>query len=324
MIVHEGDIARRLSGKNVVITGGAGFIGSHLADACVAAGASVVILDNLSEAKEPQQTQAVRFVRGDIEDYDAVARALQGADFVLHHAAIASVPECSRLPKQAFHVNSAAFVNVLEALRAAASKATVVFASSAAVYGRTAVPTLFREDAAPQPYSVYGMSKLAGEMAARSYRDVYGLDVRVLRYANIFGPRQPRYIMFDMYNKVHAAVDRIEVIGSGKQERDFLYIDDAVRYTLALLVAAEPLPHALNIGSGIATSVLDVARTVAKAMNREDLRLECTGSSWQGDVDYLLCDTQTAHALAGAPKVPLLEGVERFVRWMKARDHQPA
>lgn len=322
--MQEGDIARRLNGKNVVITGGAGFIGSHLADACVAAGASVLIFDNLSESKQPHPAESVRFVRGDIADYEAVAQAVDGADFVLHHGAIASVPECSRLPKQAFNVNSDAFVNVLEALRVAGSKATAVFASSAAVYGRTAAPTLFRQDATPQPYSVYGMSKLSGEMAARSYRDVYGIDVRVLRYANIFGPRQPRYIMFDMYNKVRAAADCIEVIGSGKQERDFLYIDDAVRYTLALLTVSEPLGVPLNIGSGIATSVLDVARTVAKAMNREDLRLECTGSSWQGDVDYLLCDTKSAHALAGPPKVSLLEGVERFVRWMKARDHQPA
>lgn len=324
MIVNEGDIARRLNGKNVVITGGAGFIGSHLSDACVAAGAKVIVFDNLSEAKEPQPTNALHFLCGDIRDYNAVARALEGADFVLHHGAIASVPECSRLPKLAFDVNSAAFVNVLEVMRIMRSKATVLFASSAAVYGRTAVPTSFHENATPQPYSVYGMSKFAGEMAATSYRDVYGVDVRVLRYANIFGPRQPRYIMFDMYNKVRAAMDQIEVIGSGKQERDFLYIDDAVRYTLALLVAPESLTHPLNIGSGVATSVLDVARTVAKAMGREDLQMVCTGSSWQGDVDYLLCDTRSAHALAGSPRVPLLEGVERFVDWMKERDRQPA
>lgn len=305
-----------LRGAQVLVTGGAGFIGSHLVRACVDAGALLRVFDNLSEAEQPAPERNVIFIKGDVRDAGALDKALDGVDYVLHHAAIASVPRCSQEPKLAFDVNTAAVTNVLESLRKSGSSAKIVFASSAAVYGLAHEPRIFPEDAPPNPHSVYGMTKYAGECILRSYREVYGLDARVVRYANVFGPRQPRYIMFDMYNKVRAATDTVEVIGSGRQQRDFVYVEDAVRYTLAFLAADTPPATVLNIGSGNATSVLDVAATMCAEMNRPNLELRCTGESWLGDVDYLLCDVARAQEFAGTPRISLSAGIRSFIRWM--------
>jgi len=175
----------------VVVTGGAGFIGSHLVARLLDEGAEVTVLDNLSGGKLENLSGVVddiQFIKDDIRDFDAVKRAVEGADTVFHEAAIASVPRSIEDPETSYEVNITGTVNVLVAARDAGVR-RIVFASSSSVYGDT--PTLPQHEEMPTlPTSPYGETKLAGETYFKSFADVYGLETVCLRYFNVFGPRQ--------------------------------------------------------------------------------------------------------------------------------------
>lgn len=312
------EFSSKLGGATVAVTGGAGFIGSHLVDACLEAGARVRVLDDLSHSTPPAPREGVEFRLGDVRDASSIKWALRGADFIMHHAAIASVPECNVRPHDAFNVNAFAFANLLESVRKSCGHARLLLASSAAVYGAAPKPTLFGEGSQVAPHSVYAASKYAAECMANAYGTTYGTNVRIVRYTNVYGPRQPRYIMYDMYNKIVQANGSVEVVGSGNQQRDFLYVDDAVHYTLAVLTA-DAGSDVVNVGSGTATRILDVVAALCRALGRADVSLSCTGKSWPGDVDYLLCDVGRIRCLAGTPRTALLSGIASFVAWAKNR-----
>jgi len=299
-----------------LVTGAAGFIGSHLTDELLARGWEVIAVDSLADGSSSNLDPRARFVQADLPK-SRLDEALEGVDLVLHYAAIASVPRSSNEPYAAFSTNVQGTIGLAESVRAVSPKATLVFASSAAVYGSHRTPTLCSEDDVPAPASIYGASKLAAEFGLLALRESFGLDVRIVRYANVYGPRQPRYIMYDMYHKIRRSNGTVAVLGSGKQLRDFIFVDDAVTATLA--VAARPANSEVkpiyNIGTGVSTSVLDVAAYVASAMGRPDIHFEVTQSSWIGDVDYLLLDPARIRDDIPAP-VTVDEGVRRFVAWI--------
>jgi UDP-glucose 4-epimerase len=300
-----------------LVTGAAGFIGSHLTNALVQRGWEVVAVDSLAAGSLAYVDPAARFVQVDVRDRPAMIGLVENVDLVLHHGAIASVPQSSDDPYAAFDCNVQGTICLAEAIRASSPHATFVFASSAAVYRAQKSPTACREEDLPAPCSVYGASKLAAEAGLLALRASYGLDVRVLRYANVYGPRQLRYIMFDMYHKVRTSNGTVRVLGSGRQLRDFIFIDDAVSVTLAVATGRIETGRApiFNVGTGISTSALDVASHVARAMGRPEIRFETTQSSWIGDVDYLLLDPSRTREYLGTP-VPVEEGIRRFVDWM--------
>lgn len=300
-----------------LVTGAAGFIGSHLTDELLRRGWEVIAVDSLADGARANVHPAARFIRADLR-HDALPESLRGLDLVLHHAAMASVPRCSDDPYAAFDTNVLGTIGLAECVRAASPQATFVLASSAAVYGPRRTPTPCKEEDMPAPSSIYGASKLAAEVGLLALRASYGFDVRILRYANVYGPRQPRYIMYDMYHKIRDSNGTVEVLGSGKQLRDFIFIDDAVTVTLAVADRAreDEAAPVYNVGTGISTSVLDVAGRVAAAMGRSNLAFETTQSSWIGDVDYLLLDPARTHKYLSTP-VQVEEGIDRFVRWIE-------
>jgi len=259
---------------NVLVTGGAGFIGSHLVDALVAAGNHVRVLDNFSSGTWENLKRSlshIEVVQGDVRDSEAVRRAVAGCEVIFHEAAIASVPLSFERPELVLDVNVGGTQNVLEAARAAGAR-RLVFASSCAVYGEPAELPL-SETAPLQPGSPYAESKLAGELACRDMAATTGeLACVCLRYFNVFGPRQdPSCDYSGVIARFAEAARRgapCTVYGDGRQTRDFIYVADVVRANLLGASCALRDGQPVNVGSGVETSVLDILRALEAVIDR--------------------------------------------------------
>lgn len=248
------------AGTSVLVTGGAGFIGSHIAD-MVVDHADVRILDDLSRGSRDHVPDQATLIEGDIRDEDTVERAMDGIDFLFHEAGLVSVPESLERPMDCHEINGTATVRLLEAGRRNDSR--VVIASSAAIYGHPGhVPV--PEDASKDPQSPYGIEKLSADHYVQTYAAQYGLDAVALRYFNVYGPRQSG----GQYSGVISAfVDQarnggpITVEGDGEQTRDFIHVDDVVDANLraATIDSAET---AFNVGTGTSVTINELAETV--------------------------------------------------------------
>ena len=257
-----------------LVTGGCGFIGSHLVEALVAQGSAVRVLDNLSSGRRANLDAVrdrVEIVEGDVRDADAVRRAMRGVRHVYHEAALVSVPASIERPAENHAINLTGTVNVLEAAREA-GVARLVFASSASVYGDA--PELpARESATAAPASPYALAKAAGEAYLRLYAAVYGLETVSLRYFNVYGPRQDPGSMYSgVIARFCEAVRRGEpptVFGDGRQTRDFVFVADVVEANLrAARTPGLGRGEVMNVGTGTRVSLLDLLETLGALTGR--------------------------------------------------------
>lgn len=298
----------------ILVTGGAGFIGSHVVDQLVAMGHKATVLDNLQAGKAENLRQVrgrIRFVRDDLRDPRGVARAVRGNEGVIHIGANASVPYSVENPRYDFETNAGGTLNLLEACRKHKVR-RVLYASSAAVYGEPAYTPM--DEAHPlRPISPYGASKLAGERMGFVYREAYGLDFAAARIFNIYGPRQPRYVMADLYHKLKRDPHRLEVLGDGTQVRDPCYVSDAVGALWLLFRKGE---GCTNVAAGAPTTVRHIAEGLV-ARVAPGARIVYTGKSWAGDIKALIADTRKLRRMGWKPEVSLEEGLNRFVEWME-------
>ncbi|MGA8757560.1 MAG: SDR family NAD(P)-dependent oxidoreductase [Stellaceae bacterium] len=296
-----------------LVTGGAGFIGSHLVDALIGDGHSVRVLDNLTSGSLKNIPVKAVFIKGDITDPEVVAQALEGVDGCFHLAAIASVEQCKRDWLRTHQVNLTGAINVFDAVRRAstAGKLPIVYASSAAVYGNYGAEPA-REEGRALPLSAYGADKLGCEMQARAAGLAYGLCTVGLRFFNIYGPRQdPR----SPYSGVIAIfLDRlrrgepIEIFGDGNQVRDFTYVSDAVGAAKRAMAAASPSAPVFNICTGSGTTIrrlaemtADLCQTALVARHRP---ARC------GEVPVSIGDpTRAARELGFGARIDLLQGL---------------
>jgi UDP-glucose 4-epimerase len=300
----------------VLVTGGAGFIGSHLASALLEQGQSVRILDNFSTGSR-SNLQVLRdeaeIVEGDIQSYERVNRAVTGCEIVFHQAALPSVPRSIQDPLTSNATNVIGTLNVLLASRDHDVK-RVILASSSSVYG--ANPSLRkREDDQTLPISPYATAKLAGENYARSFHQVYGLETVALRYFNVFGPRQdpnseysaviPRFI-------IQLAAGEFPIIfGDGKQSRDFTYVDNVVEANLRA-VDAPAAGEVYNVACGERTTLNDLCGELRDILQTDVESVHTAARA--GDVQHSLADISKARqALGYAPSVGLREGLELTV-----------
>ncbi len=310
-----------------VVTGGAGFIGSHLVEHLVTAagGHRVTVLDNFSTGKRENLApwaDRIRIVEGSVTDPDACREAIAGADFVLHQAALPSVPRSLRDPMASHEANTTGTLNVLIAARDAHVK-RVVYAASSSAYGNTAeLPK--REDMLPRPMSPYAAAKYAGEQYCRAFHASFGLGTIALRYFNVFGPRQdpasqyaaviPKFIVCAQSGESPT------IFGDGEQTRDFTFVRNVVR---ANLLACEARPAALgeayNVGCGERVSVNALWRKIRDMLGSTvEARFE---PSRTGDVRDSLASLDRVRAmLSYTPVVGLDDGLRETVRALTGRE----
>ena len=309
-----------ISGARVLVTGGAGFVGSNLAEQFAEMGAHVRVLDNLSTGNLRNiDGLDVEFVEGDIRDLDAVLKAADGIDYVLHHAAVASVPESTRDPLGSSDVNISGTLNVLEA-SARQDVKRMVFASSASVYGQGDNAPI-TETLPIKPCSPYAASKAAGEAMCHAYASSMGVETVSLRYFNIFGKRQdPRShyagvipVFIDSLRKGEPAV----IFGDGLQTRDFVFVDDVVQANLLACLQPDISMAAFNIGHGRSVSIMELAEGIATAMNLSLVMKHLPIRV--GDVRHSLADITLARtALGYSPKTTFAQGLSQTIDWFEA------
>jgi nucleoside-diphosphate-sugar epimerase len=302
-----------------LVTGGAGFIGSHITEELVRRGHSVIVLDDLSSGKEANLTHLagkVDFVKGSICDAEVVASACRGADYVLHLAARTSVPRSVLEPIQTNHVNIDGTLNVLIAARDAKVK-RVVFAASSSAYGETAeLPK--RETMEPSPISPYGVTKLVGELYARVCGRVYGLENVSLRFFNVFGPRQdPTSQYSGVLSRFITALltgSQPVVYGDGEQSRDFTYIANVVDASLRACEAPGASGKVFNVGTGTRFTLNETLRLLEKISGRNaQARYD---PPRPGDIRDSLADVSLAKKILGyKPSVPFEDGLKRTWEW---------
>jgi len=308
-----------------LVTGGAGFIGSHLVERLLADGARVRVLDNFSTGARANLGFAPRFrrhlevLRGDIRNLSVVLRAARGARVIFHQAAMRSVPRSVKDPLGANANNVNGTLNVLEAARRCRVP-RVVYASSSSVYGdRPDLPK--REDQSPAPVSPYAASKAAGEQYAAIWTRLYGVETVGLRYFNVFGPRQdpkseyaaviPRFILWGLSRRP------LEIHGDGTQSRDFTYIDNVVEANILAAKAPAVPGEVFNVGCGRRVSLLEIVAKLEAIVGR---RLERRHTpSRAGDVPHTLADVAKAKRLLGyVPLVDFDEGFRRTVEHFRS------
>lgn len=296
----------------VLITGGAGFLGSALANALAAQQQEVLALDDLSAGDPERLDKRVLFHRGDVRDRPKLWTLLQGVDCVYHLAARVLVAESVLYPREYNEVNVGGTVALLEACRDV-GVARIVLASSGAVYG-VQEPQPVAEDARPQPQSPYAVSKLAAEYYLHTIGALWGLSTVALRIFNAYGPGQtlppshapvvPRFL------RQALGKGSLVIFGNGDQTRDFVYVDDVVRALIAAADAPDIERRTLNVGSGVQTSIVDLARLIVQLTGSQSNILHSSADS--GGISRLQADLTLARQLLSyAPQVALEEGLRR-------------
>ncbi|MCK6505469.1 NAD-dependent epimerase/dehydratase family protein [Myxococcota bacterium] len=315
----------------VLVTGGAGFIGSHLVGALRARGDEVVVLDNLDDTYDParklenlraegvsEQPGPARLVLGDLRDEVALHQALRGVDAVVHLAAVAGVRDSLLDPLRYESINVRGTVALLEAMRQAGCR-RLVFASSSSVYGARDDDALFsEEDRADRPVSPYAATKRAGELLCHAAHATWGLEVSCLRFFTVYGPRQRPAMAIARFVQLALAGQPLPLYGDGSSVRDYTFVGDAVRGVLAAL----DRPHGfdvINLGCGDPIRLDALAAAIGQAALVE-VRVEHLPEQ-PGDVPRTHADIRRAQAVLGwRPQVDIVSGLRAYVDWVRARD----
>jgi UDP-glucose 4-epimerase len=301
-----------LNWKRIVVTGGAGFIGFHLCKRLSDLTSNLTIYDNLSSGKmeNVKDVGKVKFVKGDILDLKKLC-SVEKADLIYHLAAQVIVPYSMENPLMDFETNAKGTLYVLE--KARKDDARLVFASSAAVYGNPAqLPTT--EEYGFHPVSCYGLSKVVGEEYCGMYKDQYGLDITIMRLANVYGLRC-HGVIHDFLDKIAKNPGKLEIIGTGLQSRDFVHVSDAVDALVTVGLDESTNGKTYNIGFGTTTKIIDLAKLMLKILNMQNKTfITTTGVSWQGDIDTIWFDiSKTKKELNWNPKVSLEDSIKEVI-----------
>jgi UDP-glucose 4-epimerase len=308
----------------VLVTGGAGFIGSHLVDALTRRESKVVVLDNLSSGKRENISHWMgnpnfTFHLGDCLNPGEVERAISGCGTVHHLAANPEVRIGALDPRIDFEQNIVATYNILEAMRRSEEAERILFTSTSTVYGEAKLlPT--PEDYAPlQPISTYGASKLACEAMVSAYCHTFGIQGVVYRFANIVGSRSRHGVIYDFIRKLKENPHELEVLGDGTQTKSYLIVDDCIEAFLFGSEHAEGRFEVFNVGSRDQVNVLEIAEVVSQEMGLKDVDLKITGGveggrGWLGDVKEMLLDASKLEKLGWAPRHSGLESVRKAAK----------
>jgi UDP-glucose 4-epimerase len=309
-------------GRRVLVTGGAGFIGSSLVDRLLADGHHVVAYDNFSTGRRSflsgaERHPAFRLIEGDTLDLQALTRAADGVDVVFHLAANADVRFGTDHPKRDLEQNTIATFNVLEAMRANGIR-RIAFSSTGSVYGETHVfPT--PEDAPfPVQTSLYGASKLAGESLIQAYGSGFGIEGCIFRFVSILGERYTHGHVFDFYRSLRSDPARLRVLGNGKQRKSYLYIQDCIDAMLLAMRTRRGEVQIYNLGTDEYCEVNDSIGWITQRLGVSPV-LEYTGGErgWIGDNPFIFLDCSKIRALGWQPRLTIREGIVRTLEFLQ-------
>lgn len=306
-----------------LVTGGAGFIGSHLVDYLINKGKTVRVIDNLSSGSMDHldrwsDDQRMELLEVDLLDRAALDGAIKGCDEVYHLAANPEVNAKNASPEDHFRQNIEATFNLLEAMRRSGEQKFIAFTSSSTVYGEAEIiPT--REDYGPLvPISLYGASKLACEALLTAYASMYGFRAIIYRLANVVGPRSNHGVIYDFVHKLRDSPDELEVLGDGSQSKSYLFVDDCINGIMKGIKRGNRV-DIYNIGSWGRTNVLEIAETVKDEMGLSEARIRLTGGvdggrGWKGDVKIMQLDMQELKSVGWTPKYGSAEAIRLTAR----------
>jgi UDP-glucose 4-epimerase len=305
------------------VTGGAGFIGSHIVDRLAQVAANVTIYDNFSTGRKRfishhAGNSKVRVVHADVLDSERLNKEMAGCDFVFHLQANADVRGGMQLTRVDLEQNTIATWNVLEAMRINEIK-RIVFASSATVYGE---PNVFPtpESYASVQTSLYGASKLAGEAMVQAYSEYFGITCYIFRFVSWIGERYSHGVIFDFIKKLRTNTQMLEILGDGKQRKSYLDVIDGVSGIFHAVEHANELKNVFNLGHDEFMNVLDLADIVVEELGLKRVRYLTTGGErgWLGDSPFVHLDTTKIKALGWQPQVSIEQGIRNTVRYLRA------
>jgi len=316
-----------LKDKRILVTGGAGFIGSHLVDKLLEINNTVIVYDNFDDfytGKEQNiqhslQNKRFKLIRDDVLNYEALASAMNGVEVVFHEAAQCGIRYCIKNPQKAHNVNVTGTLNVLMAAKQTDVK-KIVFASSSGIFG---IPHYVPMDEKhpTNPDSPYGVSKLAAEKYCQVFHEVYGMNVVSLRYFSVYGPRgRPDQVIYAFTATITKNGNPV-IYGDGTQTRDFTYVSDVVEATILAAECDEASGEIFNIGYGKETSINKVAAMVIEKLGRTGWTQPLYKDSYRGEFPRTLAGNAKARRVLGwNPRVDLDEGLDVFIEWfMKTR-----
>ncbi len=310
---------------DILVTGGAGFIGSHVVDTLVSQGHNVVVVDNLSSAttdyiKPHIDSGRVKFFQKDIRDLDFLLDDLPPISMIYHLAADPNVQMSVGNPVESYDINVTGTLNLLEAMRQRDIPRMFFASSGGTLYGE--VETFPIPESEPlRPISPYGASKAASEMYLSAYAGAYGLKIVSGRYANIFGPRSNHGVTYDFFYKLKDDPSHLEILGDGTQQKSYLFVSDCVEASLLLGSRLDSQKRAydyFNVGSEEWFTVTELAQILVEVMGLSDVQFEYTGGDrgWVGDVPKVLLEVKKIKTLGWESMVPFKDGVKLYVEWL--------
>lgn len=312
--------------KKVLVTGGAGFIGSHLCEKLASLGSSITIFDNFSSGRYENiknilklYADKVCLLKGDCTRDDDIKKATTDVNVVFHFAANPEVRLELNDPETCFRQNICATYVLLEALRQTSDVGKIIFASTSAVYGDAHIIPTPESYGSLKPVSIYGASKLASEALISSYANLYNFGAVILRFANIIGPRSQHGVIHDFLNKLRKNREELEILGDGTQSKSYLYVDDCISATLTACEGRGSQVKIFNVGSEDWITVLRIAEIVVEEMELKNIKFQFTGGvnggrGWKGDTKKMLLDISKLKALGWKPKYKSEEAVRQAIK----------
>jgi UDP-glucose 4-epimerase len=315
-----------LKNKRILVTGGCGFIGSHLVDRLIELENEVTVVDNLSAStmeyiERYMNNKGFEFVQGDIREKKVLQENCADKDAVFHFAANPDVKLSVNEPHMDFSINVNGTMNLLEAMRLNDVGLLVFASSGGTIYGDVEVyPT--PESYIMKPISIYGASKAACEMYISAYSECYNMKGVSLRYANIYGPRSIHGVMHDFFWKLKKNSRELEILGDGKQNKSYMYISDCIKATMKIteyIINSERNYDAFNVGVSDQIEVKKIAEIIADELKLHDVQFSYTGGKkgWKGDVHRMLLDITKLEELGWKPKIELEDGIRMYIRWLQ-------
>ena len=307
------------------ITGGAGYIGSHLADRLLEWGNQVTVFDNFSTGQhrflqQAHTSEKFKLIKGDLLDKNDLQKAMANHDFIFHLAANADVRFGTEHPSKDLEQNTIVTHNVLEAMRSQGIK-KILFSSTGSVYGEASVFPTPEESPFPVQTSFYAASKLAGEGLITAYCEGFGFQSWIFRFVSILGERYTHGHVFDFYKKLKADPSRLKVLGNGKQRKSYLYIQDCLDALLLAIEKSREKVNIFNLGVDDYCEVNDSIRWICKELGVTPV-LEYSGSErgWIGDNPFIFLDTKRIQSLGWKPKICIRDGVLKTVEYLKENE----